>query len=248
MGCGFTDFPLYVTHRKSPGLPTVVSIAGHDIGEQPLMDELFTTLCEQSPHELVIFAGGRFSFKDGSHPVTWDSAEFRHRRAEWYEKLGFVPSIEGAVGTLMSVPSIGLHLRYSDRSHQAPSRREIARAVTSVVDSTGISRIFVASDSPVERTRWLEKLHSMGLDPWHSSGELLAEMPYADSVAALLDWRILSKSSACIFFNESSYGYEAAVATGRFDSSLGLKPNPFVSAKAHLNAFKSNVLNRLHIG
>ena len=42
---------------------------------------------------------------------------------------------------------------------------------------------------------------------------------------ALIDWRILGHTpKATVYFAESSFGYEAAVASGNFDQSVALGP------------------------
>lgn len=234
LGCSINEFPRYVTHRVVPEVGPVVVIAGHDRGEQPLMGELSKIVGTVNPVALVIAAGGRFSLQAGSKPVTWDSHDFRSQRAQWYQKIAFTPEIELACSQSMGEPSLGLHLRYSDRSHQTPSRREISKAVSRLVESTGITRIFVASDSRRERERWIEKLRRMGLDGWSFSSDTIPGSENHLVNPAMVDWRILSNTAGSVFFSKSSFGYEAAVASGFFGSSIGLDPNSLVSVRARL--------------
>ena len=241
LGCSLGEFPRYVTNRVAFKVGSVVALAGHDRGEQPLMDEFAHLVHKVNPVALVIAAGGRFSLQAGSKPVTWDSPEFQLQRADWYQKISFAPEIEFACLQSSVEPSLGLHLRYSDRSHQAPSRREIANAVLSLVERTGINRMFVASDSRHERENWLEKLREMGLDAWSLPPDMIVGSENYAARAALVDWRILSSTSGMVFFTESSYGYEAAVASGCFESSIGLDPNPLVSLRVRLGKHAANI-------
>ncbi len=241
LGCSLSEFPRYVTNRVVSEVGPVVALAGHDRGEQPLMDEFAHLVHEVNPVALVIAAGGRFSLRAGSKPVTWDSPEFQLQRADWYQKIAFAPEIESACSQSLVEPSLGLHLRYSDRSHQTPSRREIANAVLSLVELTGINRMFVASDSSRERESWLEKLRGMGLDAWSLPPNMILGSENHAASAALVDWRIMSSTSGIVFFAESSYGYEAAVASGCFESSIGLDPNPLVSLRVRLGKHATNI-------
>ncbi len=241
LGCSLSEFPRYVTNRVVSEVGSVVALADHDRGEQPLMDEFAHVVHEVNPVALVIAAGGRFPLQAGSKPVTWDSPEFRSQRASWYQKIAFAPGIESACSQSLVESSLGLHLCYSDRSHQTPSRREIANAVSQLVRRTGITRIFVASDSRRERERWLEKLRGIGLDAWSFSSDRIVGSDNHAAIAALVDWRILGNAAGSVFFRESSYGYEAAVASGCFESSVGLAPNPIVSLRVRLGKLATNI-------
>jgi len=242
LGCSLGDFPRYVTSHVISGVGQVVSLAGHDRGEQPLMDELARVVGETDPVALIIAAGGRFSLEAGSKPVTWDSPGFRAQRANWYQKLMFTLEIESECAQSLSEPSLGLHLRYSDRSHQTPSRREIAAAVSQLVEQTGVLRVFIASDSAPEREWWRGKLRGMGLDAWSYLSQSPARSA-GGAELAMIDWRILSRTSGCVFFSESSYGYEAAVASGCFESSISLDPNPLVRMRVRLRGHATNIVS-----
>ena len=236
--------PRYVNAQGFPKEGSVVTFAGHDRGEQPLMGDLLRVVRQVKPETLVIVAGGRFSHLAGNQPVTWDSPEFQFQRASWYQQISFAFEIESASSAALMQPSLGLHLRYSDRSHQAPSRREVTAAVSSLVETTGLTRIFVASDSISERDKWLARLNDMGLDGWHSSLDTPLNLKTRMATAAMVDWRILSRTVASVFFKESSYGYEAAVASANFDYSIGLSPNPILGLRSHLGVTMMNVVRR----
>ena len=235
-------FPRYVAHCESNQGDRVVTLAGHDRGEQPLMSELSQVVKDLQPKILVIAAGGRFSMDTGSQPVTWDSPTFRASRASWYGGVKFATEIDSTWSELLGQPTLGLHLRYSDRSHQTPSRGEISKAVGKLVERTGVNRVFVASDSARERERWLSVLRSNGLDAWSYFPKLQSTPKFiSGAVAAIIDWRILSQTAGSVFFQESSYGYEASVASGNFENSFGLSPNKLVSLRVGVSNHVKNI-------
>jgi len=241
LGFGLDSFPHYVNAHVVSEVGRVVTFAGHERGEQPLMTQLAQELQSSDWEVLVIVAGGRFSFEAGSQSNDWDSEKFRAARQSWYQTLEVAPEIENSVNSIPSEPFIGIHLRYSDRSHQAPSRSEIQRAVVSMCAQLGVSRVFLASDSVEQREYWQKLLPTLGIAPWVLETEIHSELVGAQ--LALADWRVLGRSQALVYFAESSFGYEAAVASGRFTESSALEPNKLVSAGVQAKLLIANVLS-----
>jgi len=243
LGISLTDVPLYVNETSLPNGGSLATLAGHDRGEQPLIDAFMQSIERVKPEVAVIIAGGRFSLAPGSQPVSWDNSAFRSERSHWYHELVLNASIEAAVSGCDKSPFIGLHLRYSDRSHQTPNRREIKRAVLKVSHESGIRRIFVASDSRKELSYWHEELTRLGLQPWSFEPGAELNGAYSSDVHALIDWRILGNAQALVYFAQSSFGYEAAVAAGAFAESTGLEPNAFLSVSVTARHHVRNVLS-----
>jgi len=241
LGFGLEAFPHYVNSHVVSEVGRVVTFAGHERGEQPLMTQLAQELQSSDWEILVILAGGRFSFEAGSQSNQWDSEMFRTARESWYQTLVLAPEIENSVNSIPSEPFIGMHLRYSDRSHQAPARSEIQRAVVSKCGQLGVSRVFLASDSLEQRGYWQKLLPTLGLTPWVLKTENFNEHDGAQ--LALADWRVLGSSQALVYFAESSFGYEAAVASGRFTGSIALEPNRFVSAGVKAKSLITNIIS-----
>lgn len=240
-GLAVQEFPPYLQISKTPRGGSVLTLAGLDRGEQPFMSELSHLISDTQPEFVVISAGGRFSIQHGSDSVTWDDRFFRTQRCEWYGRLRLNAEIDSVWPELAGLPSLGLHLRYSDRSHQTPSRSEIRRACLQLGSESGISRIFVAGDSYKENERWLEELEAFGFNVWSARDIAHFADGMRDGVSALVDWRTLSACERIVFFTESSFGYEAAVATGKFESSIGLSPNPLVTIRTRLGYHLSNI-------
>ena len=241
LGFDLGSFPHYVNAHVVSEVGRVVTFAGHERGEQPLMTQLAQELQSSDWEVLVILAGGRFFFEAGSQSNEWDSEMFRTARKSWYQTLELAPEIENSVNSISSEPFIGMHLRYSDRSHQAPSRSEIQRAVVSKCQQLGLNRVFLASDSLEERMYWQKLLPTLGIFPWVLETENFSE--HAGAQLALADWRVLGRSQAVVYFAKSSFGYEAAVASGKFTESIALEPNKLVSAGVQAKSLLVNVLS-----
>ena len=227
--CGFppNEIPRYLNTSATESGARVVTLAGYELGEQYFMREL-RDLIDTSPDVqiIAISSGGRFSLKSETPSVAWDSQNFQSERARWYAKQNFSEKIESAIrGAAVSEPYFGLHLRYSDRAHQAPTRREINRAVQRLASEINVRRVFIASDSRTEREWWSIKLKEQGFSVWWHDTAGNNRTHESGALGALIDWRLLGMSKSLVYFKESSYGYEAAVATQNFSGSIGLEAN-----------------------
>lgn len=203
----------------------IVTLAGLDLGEQHFMPDL-SRMLSRTPdvHAIVISAGGKFTLSGDSRLTPQQECDFRSARWNAYQRMLFHPEIEDAAEALMQQhPSfMALHLRYSDRSRSSPWRWQIDRALREVASRSDASEIFLASDSFRERQFWLEKVAGLGLTPWTvASLETQRSDPRA-AHGALVDWRILSRSAAMVYFSASSFAEEALVASGAFNQSIGL--------------------------
>jgi hypothetical protein len=241
LGFELGSFPHYVNSHSVTGAGRIVTFAGHDQGEQPLMTQLAQELQSSDWEVLVIVAGGRFSLDAGSQSIEWDSEKFRTARHSWYQKLELAPEIENSVNSIKGEPFIGMHLRYSDRSHQAPSRTEIQRAVVNLCGEVGVTRVFLASDSVGQREYWQKLLPTFGLSPWILETNTHCEL--AGAQLALADWRVLGHAQALVYFAESSFGHEASVAGETFTKSIALEPNKLVSAGVQAKSLLVRVLS-----
>lgn len=217
------ELPLYLTVDRSANR---IVVAGHDRGEQSLMPELRDLLTEHMPAAIAIVGGGKFFLSGGTTLDAVRATEFRNRRRDAYRGMAFAPEIEQAVRRAIDAQSrfVGLHLRYSDRSLEAPWRYVIWPAVRAECERLATDRVFVASDSAEERERWMRRLESRGLQPWTVRPESSDRSDPVSALGALIDWRILSSSSGMVYFAASSFAEEAAVAAGAFDTSIGLPP------------------------
>lgn len=217
------EVPRYLNGRGD-----TITLAGHDRGEQAFMAELASMLTAQPPEHLVIRAGGRYFLP--LHGATETS--FRQRRHAFYRApiLATAIEVEADHQAAQHDPYIGLHLRYTDRAHQAPTSRAITRALRDVVERTGIRSVFIASDTAAARATWVERLQRKGLSPWIAAHESWDRAVAGSEFAAMVDWRLLTRAAGLVYFAESSFAVEAAVASLGHDHSVALAPSPLRSA------------------
>lgn len=209
--------PRYLHRRAS-----TITLAGHDRGEQVFMGDLAHLLAEAGVHTVVIRAGGRYALP------TLDEVTFRERRRTFYRGSILTDAIEAAAAQQAGhrAPFLGLHLRYTDRAHQAPTSRTIERAVRSLARRTGIEGFFIASDTASARIAWSDRLARLGLGSWIATHDSWDRSTAGSEVAALVDWRILTRSAGLVYFAESTFAVEAAVASDGCVDSLALPPSP----------------------
>jgi len=219
------ELPLFLHHESESG---VVSLAGNLMGEQNFMPELREFLSTESELKtLVVIAGGKYWLAGGQSLSPAEQQTFDKLRHNFYQQRFLSQEIEESAmrHSHAAEPFIGLHLRYSDRSHQAPLRSAITQAVLSLTQSTGISRVFIASDTPSEIAKWRKILEQKGLKPWSIDHPDYSRSDPRSAYPALIDWRVLTYSQGMVYFSESSFGEEAAVASGRHEISIALQPS-----------------------
>lgn len=204
------------------------SIRGLDKGEQYFMPSLREALVD-SPEisRIVLVAGGKFMLSGDASLTEAQDVEFRSRRALAYAELRLNPDIETHADSNIGDhrPYAGLHLRYSDRNHQAPTRAQIESSLADVKSRTGLTSLFIASDTKAELNHWTRAARDLGFEPWSAEPITLDRTDPRSALGALIDWRILGGSDAMVFFSESSFAEEAAVATGSWESCIGLSPS-----------------------
>lgn len=216
------SIPLYVDVDEAA---RAITVRGHLLGEQHFMPHL-RTLLEQHPamERIVFVAGGKFTLAAGETLTDAEAASFRRRRTDFYRWLRLHPTVEAeaAQAAATHAPYIGLHLRYSDRNHQAPTRRQVRGALRQIRQRSQLTSLFIASDDAEQREYWMTESRELGFEPWAAPQSAFARSDPRSTQAALTDWRILGSSEAMVFFAESSFGEEAAVASGHYDDSIGL--------------------------
>ena len=224
-GLAREELPRYLNVLQDRRL---IVLAGHERGEQVFMADLARAI-EAASHSttIVIIAGGQFFLDSDStlHP-NWQTM-FRVARHDYYASVPFHPAIENGAARAIAdrEPFLGLHLRYTDRAHQAPSDSQIRTALMSAADSSGLANVFVAADSRAIRERWSKVADEVGLQPWSFDHGSWDRSAIGSGQAALTDWRILTRAEQLIYFAESTFAEEAAVASSGYDRSIALGPN-----------------------
>ena len=182
-------------------------------------------VAEAAGRDLVIVAGGSFDISGPSCAEGAWSESFLSAKRDFYRGLPLNSAIESTAAEFSSAHPdgyLGLHLRYSDRAHQAPTPWAIKRALARQAAETGLTDVFIASDSPRARAEWSRRVEGMGLRAWNLSDSFAALASATSAGPALGDWRILGGSTRLVFFAESSYSVEACVASGSWASSSAL--------------------------
>lgn len=216
----------------------VISLAGLDKGEQALMPQLLS-LIEQSqqPLTLVFSAGGNFSLSEPGTAIS--------QRGDWYRKFRFSATIESQVNELLINRGsfIGLHLRYTDRSHETPLERAIDQAISNQVELMLTDSVFIASDTEKAREKWFSKLQRAGLKPWVTEVVLDSVHGTQAGVGAMVDWKILGHAQSSVYFAASSFGHEAAVMAGSLDTSIALHGHAIQRFRSLSKTLAGNLLN-----
>jgi hypothetical protein len=211
LGGAHTSLPRYLTVIPEKNL---IVLAGHDRGEQVFMPELQAVVAASAPGtRLLIIAGGHFGI--GSE------AELRQQRRVFYRSIPWSGDIESRTQILLQdrAPFIGLHVRQTDRSREAPTPKQITAGVQEMHRRTGLRDVFVATDTLDSRQVWERQLHNMGLQPWVAQTRSYERSSTAAGIEAMVEWRILGSASGLIFSAASSFGAEAAVAAGDIPAS-----------------------------
>ncbi len=214
VGGAHEELPRYLTHDRERDL---IVLAGHDRGEQAFMGQLAAMLLGlEEPTTLVVIAGGKF------HLPT--DEDFTRQRAVFYRQLAWHPDLNRRMDEELADHSdyVALHVRGTDRSLEAPTPRTIRDGLTALADSTDERSLFIAADSEDGRDRWAAEAAVLGFAPWsvqavdHDRGKATAGLD------AMLDWRLLGRSRALVYTAASSFGEEAAVATGNLGGCFPL--------------------------
>lgn len=225
LGIDIRSVPPYLEFDPHRG---AVTLAGLDKGEQFFMPSLRSILATNRVSVIVISAGGKFTLSGGSGLTPDEQEAFRQRRHAAYRALSLEQDVEKAAGRLVSEHGefLALHLRYSDRSLESPWRSRIAPALRRLHSDSGLFTLFIASDTGRERDRWMARAPSLGLRPWCVTEVSASRMDEAGAHSALLDWRLLTRAKASVYFASSSFAEEAAVASDGFNASISLLAGP----------------------
>ena len=103
----------------------------------------------------------------------------------------------------------------------------IRRGLQTLAATSDERHLFVAADSPESRDRWSDEATVLGFEPW-SLAAIDHDRTRAEAGRdAMLDWRLLGHANALVYPAASSFGEEAAVATGHFASCIPLAASEY---------------------
>ena len=229
LGAPHESLPRYLSTAPSGA---ALVLAGHDRGEQVFMAEVARRITESGgPRALVLIAGGKFHL-----PRT---TGFGAKRQHFYAQVPWHEQIASRVEAELNgrPPYAALHVRGTDHSLEAPPARLIERALRTLRDSVAIDALFIAADTDRTRTSWGDTAARLGFTPWWSGIEAFDRSLGAAGIDAMVDWQLLGRSQALIYSAVSTFGEEAAVASGRAAASLPLQASP---ARQRARAARTN--------
>ena len=214
LGTTHDQLPRYLNQRPEHG---VVTLAGHDRGEQVFMTDLDRLVQEATKAvTVVLIAGGRFQM-----PA---EADFETKRRDFYRSLDWSDAITEQMDDVHSNvdPYIGLHIRGTDKAITVPTQQSMEQSILAVAERTGVNSIFVAADTAGTRTMWIDRLRGHGKVPWFVDSTTHDRGSSRAGIDALVEWNLLARSTAMVFAEDSSFGHEAAVCTLRPELNIGL--------------------------
>lgn len=240
LGTHHDSLPRYL--HSDPG-HDFLSLAGHDKGEQAFMSTLEGILQQAGqPSALVLIAGGLFALPRTSN--------FELKRRHFYRNLPWNESIVSRAQELLAGrdPYLGVHIRQTDRSIDAPTVRQITRALLRLRDASDITSLFIAADSNSAMGEWTERTVDMGFFPWSVPDQSRNRSDQDAGLDAIVDWQLLSQSQGMVYTRASSFGHEACVASGAAAGSLGLAAPFFVKGARQVRRHTRHALVRIRNG
>lgn len=227
--------PRYLHSFEEQGL---VVLAGHDQGEQVFMSALAERLNSGSSIKtLLIIAGGNFYMVGTEQESKLARSRF-YRQIPWKAQIG--SNTHSAIAS--HSPYFAIHLRSTDRSREAPTRRQLKKALRALVATPGSHRLFVAADTNEAKRFWAEYAQALGIDAWSFTDMQLDRANSLAVIDAMTDWVTLGHSQALIYSATSSFGEEAAVATGNYEGSVGITASRLLMTYRDLRKLASNAI------
>lgn len=228
LGGSHEGLPRYLTHDSDSG---VVTLAGHDRGEQTFMSDLAQLAQESAKALTVVFiAGGRFRLPG--------ETVFNAKRRHFYGSMNWSEAIAERFSSISAdrEPYIGIHVRGTDKAITVPTQQAMERSIAAIAERSGLNSVFVAADTAQTRSQWVAWLERQGLQPWFVRSTTHDRESRRAGVDALVEWNLLARSTAMVFADDSSFGHEAAICTRSPEMNVGLTaPSWLQKARAGRN-------------
>lgn len=212
---GHSELPRYLSRGDD-----FVVLAGHDRGEQAFMADL-AAMVEAStrPVSVILIAGGNFHLPeiDGTHL----------KRGAFYRGIRWSDDVHDRVASAQppDFPYLGLHIRQTDRSIDAPSSRSLRTALGNMKKQhPDVRSLFISADSPQALEMWTQFARREELEPWslpHVEHQRNKTLGIVDAAA---DWLLLSRAKALLHPAASTFSTEAAAASSHPEESVALRP------------------------
>ena len=199
------DVPLYLNEDRR-----FVTLRGFDRGESPFAKDFYNRLRQNGHKQAVIVAGDSF------HPdaKTPDSALplLRKSRRELQVKLCLSETVcQRAAEISPSESYLSLHLRGTDRAHDAAPTQEILDAATKLAAKFRLSSIFVSSDDAVLLSHAKNVLSEIPLKIF-SNPETRPRGTTGGTLDAFSDFLALRAGNAFVGNSRSTFSTEVSVS------------------------------------
>ena len=231
-GSAHSTLPRYLTRAGR-----ALVLAGHDRGEQAFMPEVVDALgtVEEST-ALVLIAGGKFHLPGNQ--------DFTRQRGLFYRELTWSDAVDTRFdsGVQGRGPYSGLHIRQTDRSLEAPTRRMIREGLRQLRDEVRERDLFIAADTDEALASWAERSTQLGFTPWSLSGVDRSRTQVEAVIAAAADWRVLSGATGLVHPAVSTFSGEAAVASGHPEHAIALEASSGIQRMRSLGALVRSAL------
>ncbi len=206
LGIAHEGLPRYLQVDSSR---RVVTLAGHDRGEQVFMAALPGALTNASePHSLVIIAGGLFHIPSAE--------DFNRQRSLFYGALPWTKHLleRARLASSGHAPYCALHIRQTDRSLEAPPASVIRQALATMAERVAERSLFITADTAAGRSTWADEAPRLGYSPWSVADTEFDRTATSGAVSAAVDWILLAGATALAYPAASTFSAEAAVASG----------------------------------
>ena len=237
LGMSHSQMPRYLTIDRDRG---VAFLAGHDRGEQFFVPALIRELnASQGVSTLVVAAGGKFHVPN--------EVDFNEKRRHFYASIGWHSDIVSRLQATSMVehPYIGLHIRQTDRSREAPTSPAIERALRTLSRRSGITNVFITADTAPARTEWSNRAAQLRLTPWTSDAVVFNRHDERSAPDAIVDWLLLGRASGLVYSAASSFGQEAAIMNARPEWTLPLEASAGLRARRDLTRLATSARKRV---
>ena len=232
--CDHEELP---RHLHNDDVRKVAWLAGHDKGEQFFMPELELLLAStHSPRVLVIIAGGLFHLEG--------CASFGERRSAFLQSVRWHPDVEATVksGTSEHPTYVGLHIRETDRSREAPTRNTVRMSLRALRERTDTSSLFIAADTHDARQYWSAEASKIGFVPWSVTETQFDRTRRSGALSSVVDWRLLCEASALAYPAASTFSAEAAVAGSMVGTSIPMRASSTVQRARDIRALAMSAI------
>ncbi len=219
--------------EETPQFLTTVTdqifLRGNRLGEQKFMRKIRKLLVSKQVYkQMTIIAGGQFEL-NRQLISRKNNKRFQERRTDVYKEIEFTEEINSEAKRMMqelNQPYIALHLRGTDRAHQAIPDELLIQASIRQSKRMGIESLLVVGDSAERISKVAQLFRERSIAPQISPVHELARTTSSGAKMAILDWLLLKNAASIVASENSTFAVEASVAGGTHQESAFLRQKP----------------------